>query len=99
MNMEQINTALEKLFKELLKVGEQRKLIFWTDYEKQFVDDYNRIDIEDVKVVHLHKNNQFYIKHLLEEEDPSSSYLIYTNMELDSKQNWLYDTVKYSQTF
>src|SRR5699024_5728983 len=38
-------------------------------------------------------------KHLLEEEDPASSYLIYTNLELDVEDNWLADTVLYSKTF
>src|SRR5699024_11206044 len=46
-----------------------------------------------------HKNNQFYTKHLLEEEDPTSSYLIYTNLDLESEKNWLYDTAMYSKTF
>jgi len=97
--MDQIVSALQKAFNEPLKDEEERKLVFWTDYDKEFVNDYEKVQIDNVKVVHLHENNQFFIKHLLEEEDTISSYLIYTNEELDSKHNWLYDTVIYSQKF
>src|SRR5699024_4221369 len=78
---------------------EERKIVFWTDVDEDFIDDYEQIDLEDVKTVHLHKNNQFYIKHLLEEEDQKSSYLVYTNLDLDSEENWLYDTVRYAKPF
>src|SRR5699024_9743337 len=87
------------MFNEPLKDEEERKLIFWTDYNENFVHDFDKIAIEDVKVIHLHKHNQFYTKHLLEEEDTGSSYLIYTNMDLTSEDNWLYDTVLYSRRF
>lgn len=99
MNTIQIVTALTDIYNEPLKDEEERKLIFWTDYDKEFVNDFEKIQIDNVKIVHLHEHNQFYIKHLLEEEDTTSSYLIYTNMELDSPDNWLYDTTMYSKTF
>lgn len=99
MNMEQVINVLKTQFNKPLKDGEERKLIFWTDYDAEFTDDIERMTFENIKVIHLHENNQFFIKHLLEVEDTTSSYLIYTNMDLDSEDNWLFDTVLYSKIF
>ena len=99
MNLNQVTTSLTDLFNEPLNDGESRKIVFWTDMDEEFVTDYEKVVIDGVKIIHLHDNNQFYVKHLLEEEDTNSSYLIYTNLNLDSKENWLYDTVMYSKTF
>lgn len=99
MDFKKIASSLQDIFNEPLKDGEQRKIVFWTDMDEDFIDGYEQIDLDGVNIVHLHKNNQFYIKHLLEEEDTESSYLIYTNLDLDSDENWLYDTVQYSKTF
>lgn len=97
--MNQIEKSLIELFQLPLKDGSDRKIIFWNDYEEEFKNDFEKIEISEVKIVHLKENNQFYIKHLLEEEDLVSSYLIYTNINLQDSNNWLFDTVLYSQTF
>ena len=55
--------------------------------------------IDNVKVHLLTEQNNFYTKYLLEEEDPTSHYLIYTNDDLSVEENWLIDTVYYSKTF
>src|SRR5699024_3537932 len=99
MDLNQITTTLTNIFNGPLKEGERRKIVFWTDMDEEFVNDYEKVDIADVNVIHLHENNQFYVKHLLEEEDTGNSYLIYTNLDVTSKDNWLYDTVMYSKTF
>src|SRR5690625_1999583 len=99
MNLEQINKSLAEMFNEPLKDGEERKIVFWTDTDKDFLDAFEKVHLEGIKTIHLHKNNQFYIKHLLEEEDISTSYLIYTNIDVTSSENWLYDMVGYSKTF
>lgn len=44
-------------------------------------------------------NLYIYIKHLLEEENVISSCFVYTNLNLESDENWLYDTILYSKTF
>ncbi|MBW8351813.1 BREX-1 system phosphatase PglZ type A [Bacillus sp. IITD106] len=99
MNMIQIVSALQDIFKEPLSDGEQRKIVFWVDKDKEFIEEIGQLALDGVKVQTLSENNQFYMKHLLEEEDPTSSYLIYTNLELSSEDNWLTDTVLYSKTF
>lgn len=99
LNLAQITSALLDIFNEPLEDGEQRKIVFWSDREQEFIEDIHSFTLEGVKIETLTENNQFYLKYLLEEEDPTSNYLIYTNVELDIENNWLADTVLYSKTF
>ncbi|WP_226646165.1 BREX-1 system phosphatase PglZ type A [Mesobacillus subterraneus] len=99
MNINQIESALSDIFNEPLKDGEQRKIVFWVDKDKEFIEDVEHLTIDGVKLYTLTDRNQFQVKYLLEEEGPSSSYLIYTNVELGVEDNWLADTVFYSKTF
>lgn len=99
MNIGQIVSALSDIFDEPLKDGEQRKIVFWVDKDKEFIEEIDQLTIDGVKIHTLTDHNQFYTKYLLEEEDPTSSYLIYTNLELEGEDNWLMDTVLYSKTF
>jgi len=99
MNMVEIERSLNEQFNLPLKDEEIRKIIFWTDYDHEFIDEYQKLDLADVKIIHLTNKNQFAIKHLIEEEDPTSSFLIYTEIDLESEDNWLYDTYMYGQTF
>ena len=99
MNMTQIESALQEIFNEPLAIGEQRKIVFWMDKDQEFIEEIKQFTIAGVKVQTLSNDNQFYMKYLLEEEDPTSSYLIYTNLELGLEDNWLLDTVLYSKTF
>lgn len=99
MNINQIEAALSDIFNEPLKDGEQRKIVFWVDKDNEFTEDIGHLTVDKVKVHTLTDRNQFQTKYLLEEEDPMSSYLIYTNTELGVEDNWLADTVFYSKTF
>lgn len=99
MNMTEIEQSLNETFNKPLKDEEIRTIVFWKDYDKEFVDDYHKLDLDDVKIIHLTENNQFYVKHVIEEEDLESSYLIYTHLDLTSSRNWLYDTYMYAETF
>ncbi|UOG09517.1 BREX-1 system phosphatase PglZ type A [Bacillus altitudinis] len=99
MNITQIESALSNIFNEPLKNGEERKIVFWVDKDNEFTEDIERLSVDKVKVHTLTDRNQFQTKYLLEEEDPNSPYLIYTNLELGVEDNWLADTVFYSKTF
>src|SRR5690606_35203615 len=59
----------------------------------------DKLSLDGVKVHTLTENNQFYTKFLLEEEDPTSPYVIYTSIELNGEENWLTDTMLYSKIF
>ncbi|MEH7119837.1 BREX-1 system phosphatase PglZ type A [Neobacillus vireti] len=99
MNIDQIVATLTATFQEPLNDGEHRKIIFWVDKEREFFDEINNLSIKDVKVHLITENNNFYTKFLLEEEDPTSHYLIYTYNDLTVGENWLTDTIYYSKTF
>lgn len=48
MNMKQIETSLQQLFNEPLRPEENRKVVFWYDYDEEFVDDFSKIKLTDV---------------------------------------------------
>lgn len=99
LNINQIESALSDIFKEPCIEGELRKLVFWVDKDHEFVGDIENLSVEGIKILTLTEHNQFYTKYLLEEEEPTTSYLIYTTMELNVEDNWLADTVLYSKIF
>ncbi len=99
LNLDQIISTLTATFNEPLNDGEQRKIVFWVDKDREFVEEIGHLSINNVKVHQLTDQNNFYSKYLLEEEDPTSHYLIYTNNDLSVEENWLIDTVYYSKTF
>ncbi|MEQ2529410.1 BREX-1 system phosphatase PglZ type A [Bacillaceae bacterium CLA-AA-H227] len=99
LNLDQIIKTLTTTFNESLKDGEQRKIIFWVDKDKEFVEEIDTLSLDNVKIHKLTEENQFYSKYLLEEDDPTSHYLVYTNDEIDVEENWLIDIVYYSKTF
>lgn len=99
MNIDEVTKALHEAFLQPLAEGEQRKIIFWFDKEQEFAEYIHEISIENVKVHTLTEGNNFYTKVLLEEEDPNSNYLIYSNLDMSMEDNWLLDTILYSKTF
>lgn len=99
MNIDEIVNTLRATFQQPLSDGEQRKIVFWFDKDQEFVDYIEEITIENVKVHKLTEGNSFYTKYLLEEEDPDSHYLIYSNQDMSMEDNWLMDTLLYSKTF
>jgi len=99
MNMVEVIKALQEAFLQPLDEGERRKIVFWFDKDQEFTEYINEISISNVKVHVLSGGNSFSTKVLLEEEDPTSHYLIYSNQETDMEDSWLLDTILYSRTF
>jgi uncharacterized protein (TIGR02687 family) len=99
LNLEQVTSTLTDTFKEPLNDGEQRRIVFWVDKDREFVEEIQQVSLDKVKIHQLTEKNNFHTKYLLEEEDTTSHYLIYTNDDLNVEENWLIDTVYYSKTF
>lgn len=100
--MSELNNIVKALGEEFSKSPEyfeKRKIIVWYDYDKDFLDIIDEIEINNVKVHKLSKDNYFYTKYILEEEDPKSNYLIYTNSVEEDENNWLLDMFLYSESF
>lgn len=95
LNLKQITDKLNSEFS-----GDVRKLIFWYDANAEFIDDVDSLELENAKVLHLEKNNQFYVKYFLECEDKTTNYLVYAPFaKPDIRENHLADTIRYSKEF
>ncbi len=95
LNFKQITDKLNEGF-----TGDVRKLIFWYDAEGEFAEDVDSLKLDNAKVYHLQRDNQFQTKIFLEREDTSTNYLVYAPFaKPDVRENHLADTIKYSKEF
>ena len=95
LNLKQITDKLNEAFN-----SEVRQLVFWFDANAEFLGDVDTLDLPRAKVLHLEKDNQFYMKHYLERVDTTGSYLIYAPFaKPDIRENVLADTIRYSREF
>ncbi|MGI6752586.1 MAG: BREX-1 system phosphatase PglZ type A [Anaerovoracaceae bacterium] len=95
LSLKQITDKLNQEFS-----GDTRKLVFWYDDKADFIEDINTIELLNAKIIHLEKDNQFYIKHFLERVDKTSNYLIYAPFPRPHvRDNHLEDTLLYSKQF
>lgn len=93
-----LNQIIDKLNTEF--TGDVRKLVFWYDANAEFAEDIDSIELENAKVLHLEKDNQFFIKYFLECEDTETNYLVYAPFaKPDIRENHLADTIRYSKEF
>lgn len=100
--MSELNSIVKALGEEFSKTPgyfQDRKIIIWYDYDKDFLDIIDEVKIENVKVHKLNEDNYFYTKYLLEEEDTKNNYLLYTNSVEEDENNWLLDMFLYSESF
>ncbi|MGR5915368.1 hypothetical protein ACT7DA_30870 [Bacillus pacificus] len=68
LNLDQVVATLKRTFNESLHDGEQRKIIFWIDKDREFIEEIEQLSIDGVNIHQLTEQNQFYTKYLLEEE-------------------------------
>ena len=95
MNLKQITDKLNSEF-----TSDVRKLVFWYDSGAEFSEDVDSLELVNAKVLHLEKDNQFYIKHFLECEDMENNYLVYAPFSKPAiRENHLEDTIRYSKEF
>ncbi|NLW23294.1 MAG: BREX-1 system phosphatase PglZ type A [Tissierellia bacterium] len=100
MSLDSIVSSLEEIFNSPLKEGENRKIVYWQDIDGAFQEEFNSIQMDNVKKHVLYENNYFKTKYLLEVEDRESNYLIYTQEPLEANNNnWLLDNILYSTLF
>ena len=95
LNFKQITDKLNEEFQ-----GNIRKLIFWYDANAEFAEDIDTLELNNAKVLHLEKDNQFQIKYFLERQDTTNNYLVYAPFpKPDIRENHLADTIRYSKEF
>ncbi len=95
LSLKQITDKLNTAF-----TGETRMLVFWYDANAEFVEDVDSLALDNAKVYHLEKDNQFYTKYFLECVDTTTNYLVYAPFaKPDTRENHLADTIRYSREF
>lgn len=100
MNLTEVKKSIEKQLSRELRQGSIRNIVFWYDEEGSFVDDIDNLELTNAKIIKLYDNNVFATKLYIEETDTTSNLLVYSPMPRPhNKENWLTDTIKYSQTF
>jgi len=103
LNPEKTTQSILKKF-ETLSDFEKRKIVFWYDKDRT-ADEEGLAHIRDALAekgikLHILHNNFFATKKLLETDDTTSSYLIYSGeAERDPEANWLLDIQLYSSRF
>ena len=65
MALEDIKKNLDKRFSEPLPEFYDRRIIFWNDEEKEFVNEIEQLELDNAKVLVLKDNNNFEIKKIL----------------------------------
>ena len=100
MNLTEVKKSLEQQFNYQLPQGSQRHIVFWYDDGGEFTDAIDTLTLDNVKIIKVDNNNMFAVKLYIEETDRESNLLVYSPLPRpDSRDNWLTDTIKYSQTF
>lgn len=87
---------IEKIF---ASVDTQRKIVFWYDAPKNFMEDVEKDTFTNCRVL-ICDQNEFEIKKQIEHEDLASNFLIYIPSERPADtENWLLDILMYSEEY
>lgn len=79
-----ISNALARLFTK-------HRIVFWYDDKQELRNDYETLELDDVKKIEI-DNNEFSLKHTLLRDDPKSRFLVYKEgCQPEPVKNWLYD--------
>lgn len=99
MAIEDIKKELEQRFAEPLPEFYKRRIIFWNDEEKEFINEINDFSLSNAKVLVLNESNQFVSKKILSNDDLDSNYLVYNSLYSDSETDWFLDIKLYSEEY
>lgn len=100
MDADKVIQDLNRRFAAPLPEFYQRRIIFWYDEDQEFADKLDEIVLENAKIVVLTGSNAFAVKKLLNHDDMTSNYLVYSPVSYDRQDdNWLLDIELYSEEF
>lgn len=95
-----IEKTIKDRFVASLRDNYKRRIIFWQDPDVEFSEFVDEMQLDNVKILKLTGNNNFYAKQLLSEIDTESNYLVYNPISYsDIMDNWLLDIELYSEEF
>jgi uncharacterized protein (TIGR02687 family) len=94
-DLNQINTALERLFNE-----EGQRIVFWNDPDREFENTLPFLALNGVNVLRLNEVGSLEAKIRIERDEPTGKFLLYApNEEPDYEDDWLLDMRLYSRSF
>ena len=100
MNLSEVKKSLEQQLSRGLGTGSKRNIVFWYDEEGEFADSIDTLTVENAEIIKLYDNNMFAVKLYIEETNREGNLLVYSPLpRSDNRENWLTDTIMYSQTF
>ncbi len=100
MDTDKVIQELNKRFAAPLPDFYKRRIIFWHDEEKEFVDRIDDIKLDGVKIVKLTGSNTYTVKKLLCSDDLTSNFLVYSPLSFNRPDdNWLINVELYSEEF
>ena len=99
MALEDIKKELEQKFNEPLEEFYKRRIIFWQDEAKEFINEIEDLTLSNAKVLILNETNQFVSKKLLSHDDLESNYLVYNPLTSDMENDWFLDIKLYSEEY
>lgn len=100
MDLEKVVQDLNRRFSEPLPAFYKRRIIFWYDEDKAFLDSFEAITLSNAKKIALNGHNSFAVKKLLNIDDVENNYLVYVPFGYKSdEENWLLDMELYGEYF
>lgn len=100
MDLDTIILDLNKRFAAPLPEFYKRRIIFWYDEEREFEDKLDYIKIDNAKLLVLTGTNNFTAKKILNVDDTTSNYLVYSPITYESQEDdWLLNIELYSEEF
>lgn len=99
MAIEDIRKNLEQRFSEPLPEFYDRRIIFWNDEEKEFIDEINELELSNAKVLVLNETNNFIVKKILSNDDLTNNFLVYNPFDTNMEEDWLLDIKLFSEEF
>ena len=100
MDLDTIIRDLNKRFAAPLPEFYKRRIIFWYDEGREFEDKLDDIQVNNAKLLVLTGTNNFAAKKLLNVDDTTSNYLVYSPITYESQEDdWLLNIELYSEEF
>ena len=100
MDTDKIIQDLNRRFAAPLPEFYKRRIIFWYDEDREFEDKLEDIEIANAKLLVLTGTNNFAAKKLLNVDDTTSNYLVYSPITYESlEDDWLLNIELYSEEF
>ena len=99
MELESIIKQLNQKFSEPLPEFYERRVIFWNDEEKSFIDKLEDFELDNAELLVLTETNNFEIKKILSNDDLTTNFVVYNPFDTNMEDDWLLDIKLFSEEF